>query len=649
MENADSLKIFSRVRVKFYFCDTSRSVHILLEVFTMRNFLQHILFFVTAAMLFAACEKDDTLILPDISDTSSYPEAEAGEVRLVLADGSTRAPFEGMTRAMLAEDGKNLLWQSGDRFRLYAHNGDGSNAFVANPYIDFSYWVNTTTAGRSFFRGKMDADMAAGSYTYYAVYPHSTPVSGTVATFTLPAVQDGTYGKTDFMVAKSTASALQRITDSDPTTPEPMNNISLTLKHQLHAMRFEIPSTGALSSGVRRVHILFSEAVVGDIAVDMASGSVTTSNTSNKITVDFGEGNEKQAGDKFWVMTLPQAAFSRAVDIRFEDSAGNYSTRQLVTFPTSQQYTAGRLTPVKINVPNTTSGISSLHCTITNYAPLGEPITNLHLTLPTGYYFTDYTSYRNGVADGNGEYVYALFDDMFDNTLRNSNLQLDYESKNAFVPTTVVLGNTVNISGRTNYPLTTPYLFEENFNNVESFSNKDAHATSNTGSHSYTFVNLKGWTGGRVGGEAGKSVRLACHRETSAQYDARLDSPVMSYLKDGKNVKVRVSYNYGMDQDGGGVWTTYVGQTCYEGRTTDTSALKSGDETGTFESEFFIDKSVNDNNGSYSSLPYSRSFEFTGCTNGTRISWRTRTEYDAGLNNNTCWLYIDNVRVSIAQ
>ena len=62
----------------------------------MRYFLQHILF-VTVAVLFAACEKDDTLILPDNADTSSFPEAEAGEVRLVLADGSTRTPFEGMT------------------------------------------------------------------------------------------------------------------------------------------------------------------------------------------------------------------------------------------------------------------------------------------------------------------------------------------------------------------------------------------------------------------------------------------------------------------------------------------------------------------------------------------------------------------------
>ncbi len=614
----------------------------------MRYFLQHILLLVTVAVLFAACEKDDTLILPDNADTSSFPEAEAGEVRLVLADGSTRTPFEGMTRAMLDEDG-DLLWQSGDRFRLYAHNGDGSNAFTANPYVDFSYWVNTTTPGRSFFRGKMDADMAAGSYTYYAVYPHSTPVSGTVATFTLPAVQDGKYGKTDFMVAKSTASALQRITDSDPTTPEPMNNISLTLKHQLHAMRFEIPSTGALSSGVRRVHILFSEAVVGDIAVDMASGSVTTSNVGNKITVDFGEGNEKQAGDTFWVMTLPQAAFSRAVDIRFEDSAGNYSTRQLVTFPSSQQYTAGRLTPVKINVPNTTSGISSLHCTIANYAPLGEPITNLHLTLPTGYYFTDYTSYRNGVADGNGEYVYALFDDMFDNTLRNYNLKLDYESKNAFVPTTVVLGNTVNISGRTNYPLTTPYLFEENFSGVSAFNYKMETASLKINAKALDEYGLAGWYGGRVGSGSG-AMAIAVRHETRAEYRGRLDTPGLSHIKNDKTVNIKVVYNANRSNK----WAYMdVGV----GLVTD--GVQSGGD-GISVTSTRVDPTIK-SNITYTNIDETNyTHMFNGVSNQNRLSWVVSRDYvygnpwesddeQNGWYSRTWYVYLDNVRVSIAQ
>lgn len=614
----------------------------------MRNFLQHILFFATAAILFAACEKDDTLILPDTSDTSSYPEAEAGEVRLVLADGSTRAPFEGMTRAMLAEDGKNLLWQSGDRFRLYAHNGDGSNAFSANPYIDFSYWVNTTTAGRSFFRGKMDADMAAGSYTYYAVYPHSTPVSGTVATFTLPAVQDGTYGKTDFMVAKSTASALQRITDSDPMTLEPMNNISLTLKHQLHAMRFEIPSTGALSS-VRRVHILFSEAVVGDIAVDMASGSVTTSNTSNKITVDFGEGNEKQAGDTFWVMTLPQAAFSRAVDIRFEDSAGNYSTRQLVTFPSSpssQQYTAGRLTPVKINVPTQMVGYTYLDATTVD-TQLGEPVTHLHLDLPDGYYFTDYSNVK-AVAENssNGVHTFTLFNDMIDASFRNSNITLTYESEHALIPTPVVFGEGLQIGKRNQYyNLQTPWLFEQNFDNATTLdSDQDDAALSGV---------LEGWTASRFG--VNKAMMMHVYQGTSTSSidndRSRVDSPTLSYLKPTAKVSIKVVCNYGGTLAKGTISSDpKIMQSVLEiGATTTTGVINHQVD---LDNKVFTADAGSD--GSYSNTPTTATVTIPNFTAEHRISWRGtfRNHSGSGWSVITAlhvYVYFDNVRVSIAQ
>ena len=106
-------------------------------------------------------------------------------------------------------------------------------------------------------------------------------------------------------------------------------------------------------------------------------------------------------------------------------------------------------------------------------------------------------------------------------------------------------------------------------------------------------------------------------------------------------------YDYGMDQEYGGlIWTKAIGQTCYEGRTTNLSALSSGSEDGTFESDFFISE---DNNASWNNIPYSRSYSFTGCITGTRLSWRTYPESYAGTSNNTCWLYIDNIRVSIVQ
>ena len=622
----------------------------------MTKFFQYILLCVVSLCSLIACDKDDVALIPESSYTPEHSGVE-GEVRIVLTDGATRASFEGMTRAILDEN-NNFYWQSGDKFTLIAKNSAGADAFTP---CNFTCWVNTATEGRSYFRGTPDQKMTEGLYSYYAVYPgNGVSLQGNNASFYLPAVQDGTYNdELDFMVARenraagTTNNALVAC-DGNPNSEDPMNDVGFTFYHQFHALRFEIPNTGALSSGIRRVHILFPTAAAGDITVDMASFNSSTkrfntsySNTANKITVDFGEGNEKQAGETFWVMVLPQESYSRAVDIRFEDSQGNYTTRQLVTFPTSQQYTAGRLTPIKMNVPATLTGVSDLCCTV-DHAQLGEPITNLHLTLPTGYYFTDYTDYRKGVAN-NGVYTYSIFNDMFDNTLRNYDLNVDYESKHAFIPTTFKLENTVNVGGRTDYAWTAPYLFFENFDGVGSFNSYDEHVTSNAGSkEAYSFLN--GWTGGRIGGKAGLSVRLACRRETSARYASRLDSPEMLYLKSGASVNVKVTYDYGTDQQAGGIGPKNAGQTIYEGRTTNKSALKSGDDTGTFESSLTIDKNDNDDNGDYSNLPHEdRSFTFGGCTKGTRISWRTMTENFAGLNNNTCWLYIDNVRVSIEQ
>lgn len=605
----------------------------------MRRFIQNILICAVALCPLTACQTDDTLF----PEPSIAPELSAveGEVRLVLSDDDTRANYEGMTRAMLAEDGKSLLWQAGDKFKLVAKNSDGADAF--DP-CTFSYWTNTSTTGRTFFRGVPNQTMADGSYTYYAVHPHTASIDGTKATFTLPIVQDGKYGKTDFMVARSTGEALQ-VCDSDPITPEPLNDIGISFKHQLHALRFEIPRTGVLTSGIRRVHILFSEAVVGDIRVDMETNVVEYVNASNKITVDFGAGNEKQAGDTFWVMTLPQAAFSRAVDIRFEDSQGNYTTRQLVTFPSSQQYTAGRLTPVKINVPSSLTGVTSLHCKISSYAKLGEPITNLHLTLPVGYYFTDYANNFNSSANSSEEYVFTIFNDMFDATLRNNDLKLDYESSNAFIPTTVKLENTVNVGGRTDYSLEAPYLFEETFSGVSQFNYEMGALASTIKAKSLAEYGLNGWFGGRVGsngGGANGAMAIAVRHETVAQYRGRLDSPGLSHIKEGKSVKIKVSFQ--ANRSNKYAYVDFGLGLVSDGALNGSDGISQGSERLDPTTKSDITYTNIDNND--------YTYTFNAVSSDNRLSWVMGRDYNFtgnGWESHTWYVYLDNVRVSIAQ
>lgn len=611
----------------------------------MRKIFQYIILCVVALCSLTACVTDNTLF-PEPSVAPQLSAVE-GEVRIVLADGTTRAAFEGMTRAMVAADG-NLTWQTGDKFKLLAKNSSGTDAFEP---CTFSYWISATAGSRSFFRGVPNQRMADGSYTYYAVYPHTTPVEGTTATFSLPAQQDGKYGKTDFMVARATGGAL-RVCDDNPDTAEPLNELGIAFKHQLHAMRFEIPRTGVLSSGVRRVHILFSEAVVGDIKVNMETSAVEYVNTSNKITVDFGAGSEIQAGETFWVMTLPQAAFSRAVDIRFEDSQGNFTTRQLITLPSSQQYTAGRLTPIKMNVPSQYVGYTYLDATTVD-TQLGEPVTHLHLDLPVGYYFTNYQQ-KYSAAENGEIHTFTLFNDIIDNTFRNSNITLTYESEHALIPTTTSFGDGLKVGQRNQYyGLVTPWLFEQNFDGVSNTIDQDQE-NSAMGDHNSL---LSGWTGSRYG--VNKAVMMHIYQGTNtSSIDnklSRVDSPTFPYLKPNANVSIKVVCNYGGTLAKGTDWfivsfdPKIMQSVIGIGATNRTGVINY--DVGLDNTYFSADAG---SGGSYTNMPETASVVIPNFTAEHRISWRGSFRNHSGdtasvITAKSVYVYIDNVRVSIAQ
>ena len=650
----------------------------------MNRYSYFIFFLFITLFALPSCEKSE---IYDPNTTLLYPDAVQGEVRLVLNDGGTRASYDGMTRAMLASDGKTFLWQTGDRFRLYARTGDGSNGFpevnnTSVDYVDFSYWVNTTTYGRSFFRGQLGADMADADYSYYAVFPRETAVEGTVATFNVPAVQSGEYNPSlDFMYARSSARALQRITDNDKDTPEHFNDINLILKHQLHALRFTVPNLGVLTSGVRRVHILFSEPVVGNISVNMANDEVSYTDTSNKVTIDFGEDNEMQAGDTFWVMTLPQTSFSRKVDIRFEDSAGNFTVRQLVAFPTSQTYTKGKITPVKINVPSDIVGYTYIEATTVD-TQLGEPVTHLHLDLPEGYYFKDYSNVY-AAPDVNEVHTFTMFNDLIDNTFRNTDIILSYESEHALIPVPFKFENTLTVGKRNQfYGLETPYLFYEDFNKVTTNSSQ----YSSTDGSMMDDAGLTGWSGSRWKSDGDRKIlMLSCYvgttmGNTNIEY-GRADTPPLRNIKEGKSPKIKVVYDLGLEKHR--YWELFEGGQCdiqaqLRYGTTEYDASNPVTTGGSLAIIGILGKGqgypqsqigmLNSSNNlvtcdftnisgsahggtSYDSKNMNKDVSFTtSATNNTRITWFEDFYHtDGEPAARTIHLYLDNVRVLITK
>ena len=80
---------------------------------------------------------------------------------------------------------------------------------------------------------------------------------------------------------------------------------------------------------------------------------------------------------------------------------------------------------------------------------------------------------------------------------------------------------------------------------------------------------------------------------------------------------------------------------------TDTKGYSSGDDSGTFEEEntFYVKEYT----GSYTNTPNSDTRVIHSAPTGTlRITWRSAAEYQTGTTNTTCWLYLDNIKVQIA-
>lgn len=123
--------------------------------------------------------------------------------------------------------------------------------------------------------------------------------------------------------------------------------------------------------------------------------------------------------------------------------------------------------------------------------------------------------------------------------LSRGGVTITYDTPNVLVSQHTAV--TVEPEGRTSTDLTVPYLFYSDFSWITTeFHINDEHSSANAGSKSGSFPDNPAWTGGRIGGYTGTSVRVSCHREFFVDYDARLDSEPMVNLKEGASVKVKV-------------------------------------------------------------------------------------------------------------
>ena len=364
-----------------------------------------------AAIGAVACSSDIDSIVEEQPVAGDV--VQPGEVRIAVPEG---------TRSSIVEDVVNgekygvLRWDSSDEISILAYDSN-DNSIVMSP-TQFKFVGSKENGNGSYFTAipNLSNMTADGTYNYYAISPsldaanellNRPTLEGSKLSFTIPQKQYGQFrADMDLMIAKASGKpALEAcvVTERDEKgeikdATRPINNLDLMFYHRTHILHFTIPQdvTNNLGAAIKRVHLVFPDAVVGTLSVDIKNNVTydpnngitspvpTYSNTNNKITVEFK--SPKRANDDFWVMTLPHVGGMENIDIRFEDVDGNVSQRRQVTFA---NMSANRVTPINVQTIPEAAGVTSFYYTVgTNN--LGEDLTSMNITLPAGCYFTNF-------------------------------------------------------------------------------------------------------------------------------------------------------------------------------------------------------------------------------------------------------------------
>lgn len=554
---------------------------------------------------------------------------------------------EASTRTMMNPDGLTASWEKGDRIAVWAKNSSGE--YTLN---NTQFSVYGADGARAFFTATIDASMPEDRYTYFATYPVPESVSLTKATFTIPSVQDGKVsGGADIMIANPLLHGpLEEVKELSDYT-----RLGMSMEHLLHQFRFYLPEGEDKLGGeaIVKMVLTFPKPVAGKLVADFTDTEAAAefSGEEKSITLKLSEPlvNSTSSERKYAMAAFFPSSFEASESINIKIYT---ETKIANAYPVNLEgrtFAAGHSTPVRLRISDIRE-YGRLRFTVSSNN-LGENANAVRLTAPQGCTWGDGSTiyeYRPGHEITTGETFEIPFEnlDTF-RTFSGKDVTVTFDTEHVDATQTVRVPDLTTLNFA-EISAGLPYLLYEDFSGVESFNSGDNYAMSNAGSKSpKSFLN--GWTGGRVGAEAGMCIRIACRRETSKGYDARVDSAPIISLK--KSTDIKVSYDYGVNNKYGGIAIITdgnVGQNVYIGYVTDTKGYSSGDDSGTFESDnTFYAKEYT---GSYTSTPNSDTRIIHSAPTGVlRITWRSAAEYQAGTTNTTCWLYLDNIKVQIAK
>ena len=320
--------------------------------------------------------------------------------------------------------------------------------------------------------------------------------------------------------------------------------------------------------------------------------------------------------------------------------------------PADRTFAAGHTTPINYNIPPMATPITQLTFRLaeTGINTLGEAINTFTVTAPAGWTFEDGTQSRTFNVTGTGDYT-VRFRGYTNPTEEMAGFQVTYDSEHALLTKTFTLP-AVTAGGETVVEFRVPYLFEEDFSGIE-------QTLESENTDLLTNYNLADWGGSRYSMAPG---RLACAVWVASSTEGvfggshcgRLDSPVLP-LKKSANLKV--SYSIGGTKVSGAAFfgTSYWVSVCQFGTETNPASFPiSGEENVPTN---LIETFRPDIGGSMTNaLPTPpKQHTIYNVEVGTRLSWRCSYEMESStsssptLTRKTLYLYLDDIRVSIAQ